>query len=124
LVTLAVGRSVEEVKPGFAAIASTKSIIVTLSKAFAAQGMINGVQINGILPGTVMSIRRMGSLISMSVIHNIDMHYFNQNFLVESHIPPSGWCDETAELIAFPTAPSTGWLSAEAIRKDLVMSGI
>lgn len=45
-------------KPGFAAVAATDAAINALAKAFAEQGIKDGVQVNSIVPGPVMTGRR------------------------------------------------------------------
>ncbi|MGA2231809.1 MAG: SDR family NAD(P)-dependent oxidoreductase, partial [Tepidisphaeraceae bacterium] len=41
-------------KPAFAAVAATNAAITALAKAFAEQGIKDGVQVNSIVPGAVM----------------------------------------------------------------------
>jgi 3-oxoacyl-[acyl-carrier protein] reductase len=49
------GNSAEDPKPGFAAVATINAAICALAKAFAEQGILDGIQVNSILPGPVMS---------------------------------------------------------------------
>jgi NAD(P)-dependent dehydrogenase (short-subunit alcohol dehydrogenase family) len=42
-------------KPGFAAVAATNAAITALAKAFAEQGIKDGIQVNSVVPGAVMT---------------------------------------------------------------------
>jgi len=56
------GHSAEDPKPGFAAVGTLNAAICALAKAFAEQGILDGVQVNSILPEPVMSNRRISFL--------------------------------------------------------------
>jgi 3-oxoacyl-[acyl-carrier protein] reductase len=45
-------------KPGFAAVAAINAAIIAMAKAFAEQGIKDGVQVNSVSPGAVMTGRR------------------------------------------------------------------
>lgn len=45
-------------KPGFAAVAAINAATNALAKAFAEQGIKDGVQVNSVSPGAVMTGRR------------------------------------------------------------------
>jgi 3-oxoacyl-[acyl-carrier protein] reductase len=45
-------------KPGFAAVAAINAAIIALAKTFAEQGIKDGVQVNSVSPGAVMTGRR------------------------------------------------------------------
>src|ERR1700756_4235336 len=49
------GSAALDPKPGFAAVAATNAAIIALAKAFAEQGIQDGVQVNSIVPGAVMT---------------------------------------------------------------------
>ena len=55
------GSAALDPKPGFAAVAATNAAIIALAKAFAEQGIKDGVQVNSIIPGAVMTGREMGA---------------------------------------------------------------
>src|ERR1700740_2309437 len=52
------GLAAYDPKPGFAAVAATNAAIIALAKAFAEQGIKDGVQWNSIVPGALMTGRR------------------------------------------------------------------
>jgi 3-oxoacyl-[acyl-carrier protein] reductase len=57
-VVLISGSAALDPKPGFAAVAAINAAIIALAKAFAEQGMKDGVQVNSVVPGAVMTGRR------------------------------------------------------------------
>ncbi|MGC1905293.1 MAG: SDR family NAD(P)-dependent oxidoreductase [Candidatus Acidiferrum sp.] len=54
-VVLISGSSALDPKPGFAAVAATNAAITALAKAFAEQGIKDGIQVNSVVPGAVMT---------------------------------------------------------------------
>jgi 3-oxoacyl-[acyl-carrier protein] reductase len=49
------GSAALDPKPAFAAVAATNAAIIALAKAFAEQGIKDGVQVNSVVPGAVMT---------------------------------------------------------------------
>jgi 3-oxoacyl-[acyl-carrier protein] reductase len=117
-VILTSGNSAEDPKPGFAAVATINAAIVALAKAFAEQGIIDGIQVNSVLPGPVMSNRRIGFLNKWSAAHNMTMEEAKSKFLIEAHIERYGDPEEIAELMAFLVSPPAKWMTGTAIRMD------
>ncbi|HEY4195478.1 MAG TPA: SDR family oxidoreductase [Mucilaginibacter sp.] len=112
------GNSAEDPKPGFAAVATINAAIVALAKAFAEQGIIDGVQVNSVLPGPVMSNRRIGFLQKWSAANHITMEEAKSKFLTDSHIQRYGEPEEIAELMAFLVSPLAKWMTGSALRMD------
>ncbi|MGH7237731.1 MAG: SDR family oxidoreductase [Candidatus Saccharimonadales bacterium] len=112
------GNSAEDPKPGFAAVATINAAIVALAKAFAEQGIIDGVQVNSVLPGPVMSNRRIGFLKKWSAANNITMEEATSKFLLETHIQRYGEPEEIGELMAFLVSPGAKWMTGTAVRMD------
>ena len=52
------GSAALDPKPGFAAVATINAAIIALAKAFAEQGIKDGVQVNSVVPGAVMTGRQ------------------------------------------------------------------
>ena len=52
------GSAALEPKPGFAAVAAINAAAIAMAKAFAEQGINDGVQVNSVVPGPVMTYRR------------------------------------------------------------------
>ncbi|MES2276587.1 MAG: SDR family oxidoreductase [Bacteroidota bacterium] len=117
-VILTSGNSAEDPKPGFAAVATINAAIVALAKAFAEQGIIDGVQVNSVLPGPVMSNRRIGFLTKWAAAHQLSMEEAKSKFLEESQIERYGEPEEIAELMAFLISPAAKWLTGTAVRMD------
>jgi 3-oxoacyl-[acyl-carrier protein] reductase len=61
-VVLISGSAALDPKPGFAAVATINAAIIALAKAFAEQGIKDGVQVNSVVPGAVMTGRRRSFL--------------------------------------------------------------
>jgi 3-oxoacyl-[acyl-carrier protein] reductase len=112
------GNSAQAPKPGFAAVATLNVAIVALAKAFSEQGILDGVQVNSILPGPVMSNRRIGFLKKWSVANNMSLEEAKTKFLEEAHIERYGQPDEVAHLIAFLLSAGAKWLTGTALRID------
>jgi 3-oxoacyl-[acyl-carrier protein] reductase len=112
------GNSAEDPKPGFAAVATINAAICALAKAFAEQGILDGIQVNSVLPGPVMSNRRINFLKKWSAAHNLGMEEARTKFLEEAHIERYGEPEEIAELMAFLVSPGAKWLTGTAIRMD------
>lgn len=117
-VILTSGNSAEDPKPGFAAVATINAAIVALAKAFAEQGIIDGVQVNSVLPGPVMSHRRIGFLTKWSAANKMTLEEAKNKFLVEAHIERYGEPEEIAELMAFLVSPAAKWMTGSAVRMD------
>lgn len=117
-VILTSGNSAEDPKPGFAAVATINAAIVALAKAFAEQGIMDGVQVNSVLPGPVMSNRRIGFLSKWAAANHITIEEAKSKFLVESHIERYGQPEEIAELMAFLVSPAAKWMTGTAVRMD------
>jgi len=64
-VVLMSGSAALDPKPGFAAVAATNAAILAMAKAFAEQGINDGVQVNSVVPGddgkTQIIPRKMGA---------------------------------------------------------------
>jgi len=112
------GNSAEDPKPGFAAVATINAAIVALAKAFAEQGIFDGVQVNSVLPGPVMTNRRINFLKKWSAANGLSMEEAKGKFLVDAHIDRYGEPEEIAELMAFLVSPGAKWLIGAAIRMD------
>jgi 3-oxoacyl-[acyl-carrier protein] reductase len=112
------GSSAEAPKPGFAAVATLNAAICALAKAFAEQGLLDGIQVNSMLPGPVMSNRRINFLQKWAATNNLSMEEARSTFLAEAHIERYGEPEDIAELIAFMVSPGAKWLIGTAIRMD------
>jgi 3-oxoacyl-[acyl-carrier protein] reductase len=112
------GTSALDPKPGFAAVATLNAAIVAMAKAFAEQGIADGVQVNSVLPGPVMSNRRIGFLTKWSAAHSMTLEEAKAQFLKDAKIERYGQPEEIAELMAFLLSPGAHWLTGTALRMD------
>jgi 3-oxoacyl-[acyl-carrier protein] reductase len=112
------GDSALEPKPAFAAVATINAAIVALAKAFAVQGIVDGIQVNSVLPGPVMTNRRIGFLQKWSAANNMTLEEAKSKFLEESRIERYGKPEELAALMAFLLSPEAKWLTGSAVRMD------
>ena len=112
------GTSAEAPKPGFAAVATLNAAICALAKAFAEQGLLDGIQVNSLLPGPVMSNRRINFLKKWAADNNLPIEEARAKFLTEAHIERYGEPEDIAEMIAFMVSPGAKWLIGTAIRMD------
>lgn len=112
------GNSAELPKAPFAAVATVNAAIVALSKAFADQGYEDGIQVNCVLPGAVMTNRRKNYLKKWSAEHGIAYDDAVKQFPKQARIPRYGEAEEIASLIEYILSPEAQWMTGSAIRMD------
>ena len=117
-VVLTSGNSALFPKAGYAAVGTINAAIVALAKAFADRGLRDGVQVNSVLPGPVMTGRRKSYLEHWAPIHNVSVEDASQRFLQDSGIARYGEPEEIAELMAFLVSPPARWLTGAQLRMD------
>ncbi len=117
-VVLTSGNSALFPKAAYAAVGTTNAAIMALAKAFADRGLEDGVQVNSVLPGPVMTGRRESYLLKWAAAHNVSVGDAKAKFLTDSGIPRYGEPEEIAELMAFLVSPSARWLTGSALRMD------
>jgi 3-oxoacyl-[acyl-carrier protein] reductase len=112
------GSAALDPKPGFAAVAATNAAITALAKAFAEQGIQDGVQVNSIVPGAVMTGRRRSFLEKWAPAHNMTVEEATKKFPVDAGISRYGKPEEIAELLAFMVSPAAKWMTGTSVRMD------
>ena len=105
-------------KPAFAAVASTNAAIAALAKAFAEQGIKDGVQVNSVVPGAVMTGRRRSFLEKWAPAHKMTVEEAMKKFPDEAGISRYGQPEEIAELFAFMVSPVAKWMTGSSVRMD------
>jgi 3-oxoacyl-[acyl-carrier protein] reductase len=105
-------------KPAFAAVAATNAAINALAKAFAEQGIKDGVQVNSVSPGAVMTGRRRAFLEKWAPAHNLTVEEAIQKFPEQAGIARFGKPEEIADLIGYLVSPAARWLTGAAVRID------
>ena len=112
------GSAALDPKPGFAAVAATNAAIIALAKAFAEQGIKDGVQVNSIIPGAVMTGRRRSFLEKWAPAHNMSVEEATKKFPEEAGISRYGQPEEIADLLAFMVSPAAKWMTGASLRMD------
>ena len=105
-------------KAPYAAVGTINAAIAALAKAFSDRGITDGVQVNSVLPGPVMTGRRRSYLVHWAEIHNMSVEEATAKFPKEAGIARYGEPDEIAELMAFLVSPGARWLTGSALRMD------
>ena len=100
-VVLMSGNSALFPKAPYAAVGTINAAIVALAKAFSDRGITDGVQVNSVLPGPVMTGRRRSYLQHWAPLHNMTVEQATANFPKEAGIARYGEPEEIAELMAF-----------------------
>lgn len=104
--------------PAFAAVATINAAIMALARAFAEQGIKDGVQVNSIVPGAVMTGRRRSFLDKWAPAHNMTVEEAMNGFPKEAQIGRYGEPEEIANLIAFMVSPAAKWMTGASLRMD------
>jgi 3-oxoacyl-[acyl-carrier protein] reductase len=117
-VVLISGSAALDPKPGFAAVAAINAAIIAMSKAFAEQGIKDGVQVNSVVPGAVMTGRRQSFFEKWAPAHNLTVEEAIQKFPKEAGISRFGKPEEIADLLAYLVSPAAKWLTGASVRMD------
>jgi 3-oxoacyl-[acyl-carrier protein] reductase len=105
-------------KPGYAAVATINAAINALAKAFAEQGITDGVQVNSVSPGAVMTGRRRGFFEKWAPVHNLTVEEAIKKFPEQAGITRLGKPEEIADLISYLVSPAAKWMTGAAVRMD------
>jgi 3-oxoacyl-[acyl-carrier protein] reductase len=117
-VVLMSGNSAVFPKAPYAAVGTINAAIVALAKAFSDRGITDGVQVNSVLPGPVMTGRRRSYLEHWAPLHNMTVEQATENFPREVGITRYGDPQDIAELMAFLVSPAARWMTGSSLRMD------
>ena len=117
-VVLISGSAALDPKPGFAAVAAVNAAIIALAKAFAEQGIKDGVQVNSVVPGAVMTGRRESFFQKWAPAHNMSFDEAVKKFPEEVGIARFGKPEEIADLMAYLVSPAAKWMTGTSVRMD------
>jgi len=105
-------------KAPYAAVGTINAAIAALSKAFSDRGIEDGVQVNSVLPGPVMTGRRRSYLEHWAPLHSMTVAEAMERFPREAGISRYGTPEEIAELMAFLVSPAARWMTGSMLRMD------
>jgi 3-oxoacyl-[acyl-carrier protein] reductase len=117
-VVLISGSAALDPKPGFAAVATINAAIIALAKAFAEQGIKDGVQVNSVIPGAVMTGRRRSFMEHWAPDHNMSVEEATKQFPEKAGIARYGTPEEIADLMAYLVSPAAKWMTGTSVRMD------
>ena len=117
-VVLMSGNSALFPKAPYAAVGTINAAIVALAKAFSDRGIGDGVQVNSVLPGPVMTGRRRSYLQHWAPLHGMTVEEATEKFPNEAGIARYGEPEEIAELMAFLVSSGAKWMTGSTLRMD------
>ncbi|HEY2873182.1 MAG TPA: SDR family oxidoreductase [Reyranella sp.] len=117
-VVLMSGNSALFPKAPYAAVGTINAAAVALAKAFSDRGIDDGVQVNSVLPGPVMTGRRRSYLQHWAPLHDMTVEEATAKFPKEAGIARYGEPEEIAELMAFLVSPGAKWMTGATLRMD------
>jgi 3-oxoacyl-[acyl-carrier protein] reductase len=112
------GSAAFDPKPGYAAVATINAAINALAKAFAEQGIKDGVQVNSVSPGAVMTGRRRAFFERWAPTHNLTVDEAIRKFPEQAGITRLGKPEEIADLMAYLVSPAAKWMTGSSVRMD------
>jgi 3-oxoacyl-[acyl-carrier protein] reductase len=105
-------------KSSYAAVGTINAAIAALAKAFSDRGIADGIQVNSVLPGPVMTGRRRSYLARWAQLHDMSVEDATAKFPKEAGIARYGEPEEIAELMAFLVSPGARWMTGTMLRMD------
>src|SRR5580658_2868206 len=112
------GSAALDPKPAFAAVAAINAAITALAKAFAEQGIKDGVQVNSVVPGAVMTGRRQSFMEHWAPGHGMSVADAMKEFPEKAGIARYGEPEEIAGLMAYLVSKEARWLTGASVRMD------
>lgn len=117
-VVITSGTSAITPKPSLGAVSTINAAILAMAKAFAERGLADGVQVNTILPGPVLTDRRRKMLQNYADANALPLDAAMTRFAAESGIERYGEPEDIAAAIAFLVSPPARWMTGTALRID------
>jgi 3-oxoacyl-[acyl-carrier protein] reductase len=105
-------------KAPYAAVGTINAAIIALAKAFSDRGITDGVQVNSVLPGPVMTGRRRSYLEHWAPLHQMTVAEATAKFPAQAGIARYGEPEEIAALMAFLVSPPARWMTGSTLRMD------
>jgi 3-oxoacyl-[acyl-carrier protein] reductase len=101
-----------------AAVGVINAAISALAKAFADRGIVDGVQVNSVSPGAVMTGRRHGMIEKLAAARGVTVEEAKQKMLAQAGVARYGEPEEIAGLMAFLVSPGARWMTGASLRID------
>jgi 3-oxoacyl-[acyl-carrier protein] reductase len=117
-VVLMSGNAALDPKPENAAVAAVNAAIHALAKAFAEQGIKDGVLVNSVSPGAVMTGRRRAFFEKWAPAHNPTVEEAIKEFPEQASITRFGKPEEVADLMSYLVSPAAKWMTGASVRMD------
>lgn len=117
-VVITSGTSAITPKPSIGAVSTINAAILAMAKAFAERGLPDGVQVNSILPGPVLTDRRRKMLQIYADAKGLALDVAMARFAADSGIERYGEPEDIAAAIAFLVSPQARWMTGTALRVD------
>jgi 3-oxoacyl-[acyl-carrier protein] reductase len=117
-VILMAGNTAEVPTAAAAAVGVINAAIVALAKAFAERGVADGVQVNSVSPGPVMTGRRLAMIEKWATAHKVAVDAAKQTLLTRAGISRYGQPEDIADLMAFLVSPAARWMTGTQLRID------
>jgi 3-oxoacyl-[acyl-carrier protein] reductase len=117
-VVLISGNAAEVPTASNAAVGVVNAAVVALAKAFADRGLRDGVQVNSVSPGPVMTARRLGMIEKWAAARRVPIEEAKQTLLSQSGIARYGEPQDIAELMAYLVSPAARWITGTQVRID------
>jgi 3-oxoacyl-[acyl-carrier protein] reductase len=117
-VVLIAGNTAEVPTASAAAVGVINAAIVALAKAFADRGLKDGIQVNSLSPGPVMTGRRLSMIEKWAAVHEVSLDEAKQRLLTQAGISRYGEPEDIAELMAFLVSPAARWMTGAQLRID------
>jgi 3-oxoacyl-[acyl-carrier protein] reductase len=104
--------------PMFAIGGSVNAALLSLTKALAARGVADGVQVNAINPGAIRTDRLKKRLADLAAQEGIDLVAAERRFVAAEHVTRIGEPEDIASLAGFVVGPEGRFLQGALIDMD------
>ncbi|WDF70893.1 SDR family oxidoreductase [Novosphingobium sp. KACC 22771] len=105
-------------KADFAAVGAINAMILSVARCFAEVGQADGVRVNTVSPGPVMTDRRRAMLARYALSHGLTEQEALDHFTRNNGISRFGRPEELAEVFAWLVSPAASWICGSNIRID------
>lgn len=112
------GNAADVPKASSAAVAAINAAIEALAKAFADRGKDDGIQVNAVSPGAILTSRRLGMLEKAAAAKGLSLEAAKQVFLQQAGVKRFGEPQDIAELLAFIVSRGAKYMTGTVLRMD------